>query len=83
MKLSPRPYRIYDWLLNSSQDHFGFHQGKKMRMRIEFEVPKCPILMLTLSTNYMHGPTSFAVGEAKEVFYPTPMAGPALVCRII
>ena len=25
-----RPCKICDWLLNSSQDQFGFHQGKKM-----------------------------------------------------
>ena len=23
----PRSYKIYDWLLNLSRDHFGLHQG--------------------------------------------------------
>jgi hypothetical protein len=26
----PRPCKIGDWLLNSSHDHFGLHQEKKM-----------------------------------------------------
>ena len=26
----PRPRKIHDWPLNSFQDHFGLHQGKKM-----------------------------------------------------
>ena len=30
MKLSQDPIKIYDWLLNSSQDLFSSHQGKKM-----------------------------------------------------
>ena len=25
----PRPYKFYDWMLNSSQDHFNLHQRKK------------------------------------------------------
>ena len=36
----PRPYKICDWLLNSSQDQFGLHQGKNVRVTMEFEVPK-------------------------------------------
>jgi hypothetical protein len=28
-KFVPRPYKIYDWKLNLSQDHFGLHQGEK------------------------------------------------------
>ena len=27
----PRPYEICDWLLNSSRDHFSFHQGKHVK----------------------------------------------------
>ena len=29
MKSSQGPVKICDWLLNSSHDHFGLHQGKK------------------------------------------------------
>ena len=32
--------QICDWLLNSSQDHFGLHQGKNVRVTMEFKVPK-------------------------------------------
>jgi hypothetical protein len=47
----PRPYKICDWLLNSSKDHFGVHQGKKnLRLTMEFKVPKRHILRPTLST---------------------------------
>ena len=28
-----------DWLLNSSRDHFGFHQGENGRVTMEVEVP--------------------------------------------
>jgi hypothetical protein len=27
----PRPSKIWDWLLNSSWDHFGLHQGKNVK----------------------------------------------------
>ena len=33
-----------DWLLNSSLDHFGLHQGKNDRVTMEVEVPKRIIL---------------------------------------
>jgi hypothetical protein len=33
-----------DWLLNSSQDHCGLHQGKNGRVTMEVEVPKWHIL---------------------------------------
>ena len=47
----PRPCRICDWLSNWSQDHFGLHQGKKVKVAMEFEVPKRHIVRPTLSTN--------------------------------
>jgi hypothetical protein len=28
-EVAPRPCKICDWLLNSSWDHFGLHQGKQ------------------------------------------------------
>ena len=27
----PKPYKICNWLLNLSWDHFGLHQGKNVR----------------------------------------------------
>ena len=36
----PRPYKICDWLLNSSRDHFGLHQGENVKVTMEFENPK-------------------------------------------
>ena len=54
-KVVPRPYRICDWLLNSSKDHFGLHQGKNVKVTTEFAFPG------------LHYPTGFVVGEAKEV----------------
>jgi hypothetical protein len=45
----PMPCKKCDWLLNSSQDHFGSHQGKNVRVTKEFEVLKRRILRLTLS----------------------------------
>jgi hypothetical protein len=47
----PMPCKIRDWLLNSSWDHFGLHQGKNVIVTMEFEVPKRHILRPTLSTD--------------------------------
>ena len=47
----PRPYKICDWMLNSSHDHFTLHQGKNVRVIMEFKVPQRQILRPTLSTN--------------------------------
>ena len=58
----PRPCKIYDWLLNSSQDYFGLHQGKNVRVIMKFEVPKRHVLRPI----HWHGPMGFAVGEAKR-----------------
>jgi hypothetical protein len=36
----PRPCKSVDWLLNSSHDHFGLHQGKNVGVTMEVEVSK-------------------------------------------
>ena len=46
-----RPYRICDRLLNLSQVHIGLHQGKNVRVTMDFEVPYRHNLRPTLSTN--------------------------------
>jgi hypothetical protein len=35
-----RPCKICDWLLKLSQVHFDLHQGKYVKVIMEFEVPK-------------------------------------------
>ena len=50
----PRPYKFFDWMLNSSLDLFGLHQGKKIRVTMKFEVFKRHIVMPTLPTNMVH-----------------------------
>jgi hypothetical protein len=46
----PRPRKICDWLLNSSRDHFGLHQGKKnVIVTMKFEVPKIHVVRHALS----------------------------------
>jgi hypothetical protein len=64
-EIVPRPCKLCDWLLNSYKDHFGLHQGKNVRVTMEFEVSKRRILRPMFI--YSHGPMGFAVGEAKEV----------------
>ena len=46
-----RPCRIRDWLLNLSRNHFSLHQGKNVRVTMEFQVPKRHISLPTISTN--------------------------------
>ena len=36
----PGRCKSVDWLLNSSRDHFGLHQGKNGKVTMEVEVPK-------------------------------------------
>ena len=43
----PGSCKSIDWLLNSSQDHFGLHQEKNVRVIMEVEVPKGYILRPT------------------------------------
>ena len=50
-EVTPRPYKIYDWLLNSSWDQFGLHQGEIVRVTMKFEVPKRYVQRPTFSTN--------------------------------
>ena len=59
----PRPRRICDWLLNSSRVHFSLHQGKNVKVIMEFEVPKD--IYIKAYIIHQHGPTNFAVGEAR------------------
>ena len=49
--VDPRPCKICDLLLNSSWNHFCLHQGKNVRVTMEFEVPKRHVLRPTLSTD--------------------------------
>ena len=48
-EVAPRPCKIHDWLLNSSRDHLGLHQGQNVKVIMEFEVPKRHIRGPTLS----------------------------------
>ena len=59
-----RPSKIDDWLLNSSWDRFGLHQGETVIMTMEFEVPERQILSMQYPLTWSNG---FAVGEAYEV----------------
>ena len=46
----PGLYKICNWLLNSSRNHFSLHQGKKnARVIMKFEVPKIYILRPALA----------------------------------
>ena len=48
-----RPYKIRDWLLNSSHNHFGLHQGQNVIVTMEFEVPKKHMIHYPLT--WSHG----------------------------
>ena len=65
----PRPYKICDWLLNSSSfwDHFGLHQGKKYQSDHEVRDPQKTYFKAYFI--HWHGPKGFAVGETKEVLW--------------
>ena len=47
--VAPRPCKICDWLWNLSWNHSSFHQGKHVRVTMEFEVPKRHVSKPTLS----------------------------------
>ena len=51
MKSSQDPVTKCDWLFNSSPDHFGLHQGKIVKVIMEFRVPKGHIWRPTLFTD--------------------------------
>ena len=55
----PRPNKICGWLLNSSWDHFGLHQGKNVGVTMEFKIPKRHITRpdhpLTWSNGFCNG----------------------------
>ena len=59
----PRPYKLCDWLLNSSHDHFGLHQGKICQSDHGVRGPP-----KTYSKAYIihwHGPMGFVVERQK------------------
>ena len=45
-RIVPSPCEICGWMLNSSWDHFGSHQGKNVRVTVEFEILKRHMLRL-------------------------------------
>ena len=47
-------WKICDWLLNSSGDHFGFHQGRIVKAVMEFEVSKRHVLRSTVPIDMVH-----------------------------
>ena len=47
----PRPCKICNWMLNPSRDHFNLHQGKNVRVIMEFKVPKGHFLRPTIFTD--------------------------------
>ena len=51
----PRSCKICGWLLNPSRDHFGLHQGKNVRVTMEFEVRKRHVIRPTLATAWSNG----------------------------
>jgi hypothetical protein len=61
----PRLSKICDWLLNSSQDHFGLHQGKKCQSDHEVQGPQKTYFKAYII--HGHGPTCFAMGETKKM----------------
>ena len=50
-EVDPRPCKICDWMLNSSQDHYGLHQGKIWKRPWSLSSPKDIFWSPTLSTN--------------------------------
>ena len=63
-EIIPRPYKICDWSLNSSWDHFGLHRGKNVKVTMEFESPKGIFEGLHYPLTWSN---KFVVGEAKGV----------------
>ena len=56
----PKPCKICDWMLNSSWEHFGLHQGKKMSrwswsLRFPKDIFKGPHYLLTWSNKFCAG----------------------------
>ena len=56
------PY--YDWPLNSSQDHFNFHQ-EKIKCKSEHGTWGPQKAYFKACIIHCYGPTSFAMGEEK------------------
>ena len=51
----PMSCNIFDLLLNSTWDHFDLHQGKNVKVIMEFEVPKGLHYPLTWSNWFCSG----------------------------
>ena len=60
----PRHCKFCDWLFNLSRDHFSLHQGKYIRVTMEFEVPKRHIFKAYII--HWHGSTGFCSGRGKR-----------------
>ena len=63
----PRPCKICNWLLTSSWDHYGLHQGKNGQSDHVVWGPHKTYLKAYVI--HSHGPTGFVVGETKEVIW--------------
>jgi hypothetical protein len=63
MLVIPRPYKICDWLGNSSWDHFRLHQEKHVIVIMEFEVPKSYFKAYII---HWHGPNNLCGGRGKR-----------------
>ena len=62
-ELVPRPSKRCDWMLKSSRDDLGLHQGKNGRVTTEIEVHKFCILSLFYPLPWSNG---FSVGRGKR-----------------
>jgi len=59
--------------LNLSWDHFGLHQGKNVKMTMEFEVPKDIFTGLHYPSTWFNG---FCDGRGKRVAMVEKNTGP-------
>ena len=70
----PRLCKPCDWLLNSSYDHFGLHQGKMIKMTMQFEVSKRHLLRPTLSIDMVQQVLRWE--RQKRCYYRKKRKGP-------
>ena len=59
----PRPFKICDWLLDSSRDHFGLHKGKMSKWPWSSGPQKTYFKAYII---HWHGPTNFCSGRGKR-----------------
>ena len=70
----PRSCKICDWLLTSSHNHFGLHQGKKCQSDHGVQGPaKTHFKAYTI---HRHGPTQFCDGRGKRGVMVEQTQGP-------